>query len=242
MWHTMECDKTPILLRLAVVDPATIQTAPWQSHLETCAACRTSWHELEESLAIYRHIEHQRAHALAIKPSWEAFCRRSAVENRRRKILKVIRAPVALGVVCVLFVGAVIGWQNWTAPVADDNIKLAGSAEANPQDPPIVIKLTRPAERPVTLFLSRPRLKAAREALNLPAGTPELFHSTRSVVDRSKRPARVISSQIPSLAPISSRRSDMTIRPISFRNRNSNRIRYVSSSLDAPFVIQSTSR
>ena len=120
MLHTMECDKTPILLRLAVVHPATIQTAPWQSHLETCTACRTSWYELEESLAIYRHIEHQRAHALRIKPSWEAFCRRSAVVNRRRKFLKMFRAPVAFGVVCVLLAGAVIGWQKWTAPAAGD--------------------------------------------------------------------------------------------------------------------------
>lgn len=242
MLHAMECDKTPLLLRLAVVHPATIQTAPWQSHLEACTACRTSWYELEESLAIYRHIEHQRAYALGIKPSWEAFSRRSAVENRRRKFLKVFRAPVAFGVVCVLFAGAVIGWQIWTAPAAGDDVKMAGSAEAIPQDPPIVIRFTRPTEQPASLFLSRPRLKAAREALLGPPGTPELFHSTWPVIGRSKRPSRVISSQFPSPAPIQAGRSDMTIGPVSNRNGNSNRIRYVSSSLDAPLVIQSPSR
>lgn len=122
----MKCEKTPVLERLAVLDPEALHTGRWSAHLRRCHTCRHTWQELERSLAIFCHVEREARQRFNAEPRWEAFSRRLAARAPRRRG-RGVRGPLVAGLTGVL-VGGMIGWSQW--PV------LAPSGPASREDRP----------------------------------------------------------------------------------------------------------
>jgi hypothetical protein len=110
----MSCNQQPLLRRLAVDEPALLDTAPWRTHLEACETCRRERYSLNRSLAVFRQVAALPAGASPQGPSWEAFSRTLDRQRRHHSRLRV-RVPLAAASLLVAVSTGVLFW-----PVAQE--------------------------------------------------------------------------------------------------------------------------